>query len=173
MLGRHFERRSPFCRDVLHACLLQWQTPTFRTTLFCRNMGPPSRLQPFPIKLVCTAIHELPYLHLAVSFIQIINGQTETELDRLICFCSYQHTATPITNVKTVVSALICKLHNTWQVNFIGGHCQHDHIQNARVPASAAKSKGDILGFEQRRHQTIPTVPHSTFQKDMWHAPGP
>jgi len=68
-------------------------------------MGPPSRSQSFPIKLVCTAILELPYLRLVVSFVQIINGQTETELERLICFSSYQHMATPITNVTTVVSA--------------------------------------------------------------------
>jgi len=57
-------------------------------------MGPPSRSQPFPIKLAYTAIHELPYLHLVMFFVWIINGQTETELDRLICLSSCQHTST-------------------------------------------------------------------------------
>jgi hypothetical protein len=140
------------CRDVLYACLLQWQTPTFRITLFCRNMGPSSWLQTFPIKLVCTAIHEHPYLHLAVCFIQIINGQTETELDRLICFSSYQHMATPITNVTTTTSALIHKLRKMTSTFCWWGLPTLDHVQNAGDPTSTDKSKGDIRGFQQRRH---------------------
>jgi hypothetical protein len=115
-------------------------------------MGPPRWLQPFPIKLVCTAIHELPYLHLAVSFIQIINGQAETELDRLICFSHYQHMATPVTNVTTVVSAMMRKLRNVTNKFHWWGLLTLDHVQNARAPTSTAKSKGDILGFKQRRH---------------------
>jgi hypothetical protein len=83
-------------------------------------MGPPSWLQHFPIKLVCTAIHELPYLYVAVSFIQIINGHTATEVDRLICFSSYQHMATPITNVTTVVSSLTRKLRNDKYSSSVG-----------------------------------------------------
>jgi hypothetical protein len=104
-------------------------------------MGPSSRLQPFPIKLDCSAIHELPYLHLAVSFIQILNGQTETELDRLICFSSYQHVVpTLITNVTTVVSALICKLRNITSTFHWWGPPTVDHIQNAGAPTLTATS---------------------------------
>jgi hypothetical protein len=135
------------CKDVLHAGLLQWQTPTFRITPFCRNMGPPSWLQSFPIKLVCAAIHELPYLRLAVSFVR-----TETKLDRLICFSSYQPAATPNTNVTTVMSALICKLRNMTSKLRWWGLPTIDHIQNAGAPTPTAKSRGDICEFQQRRH---------------------
>jgi hypothetical protein len=117
--------------------------------LVCRNMRPSSRLQPFPIKLDRTAIHKLPYLHLAMSFIHIINGQTETELDRLICFSSYQHTATPTTNV-TVVSALIRKLRNMKSTFRWWGLPTLAHIQNARAPVPTAKKKRNIHGFQQR-----------------------
>jgi hypothetical protein len=102
-------------------------------------MGPPSWLQSFPIKLVCIAIHELPYLRLAVSFVQ-----TETKLDRLICFSSYQPVATPNTNVTTMVSALIRKLWNMTSKLCWWGLPTLDHVQNAGAPVSTAKSKGDI-----------------------------
>ena len=173
LLGRHFWRRSPFCRDVLHACLLQRQTPTFHITLFCRNIGPPSQLQPFPIKLVCTAIHELPYLHLAVSFIQIINGQTETELNRLICFSSYPHKATPITDVTTVVSALICKLRNIRQISLVGAADTWRYSKCRGSRLNRQVKRGYTCFRAEMTHQTVPTVPHSAFHKDMWHAPGP
>jgi hypothetical protein len=136
--------------DVLYARLLQWQTPTFCITLFYRNMGPSSRLQPFPIKPVCTAIptkpvctaiHECPYLHLAVSFIQIIDGQSETELHKLICFSSYQHMATPITNIINVVSALICKLYNMTSKFHWWGLPTLDRVQNAGAPNTWPCSK--------------------------------
>lgn len=152
-----FSVRHTFWKEkpVLQGCtllarLLRWQTSTFCITHVCRNMRPSSNLQPFPIKLDCTAIHKLPYLHLAMSFIHINNGQTETELDSLICFSSYQHMATPTTNMATVVSALIRKLHNMTSTFRWWGLPTLDHIQNAGASAPTAKSKWDTRGFQQR-----------------------
>ena len=149
-MGIRSGRRSPLSGDILYTCLLQWQTPTFRITLVCRNMGPSSRLQPFPIKLDCIAIHKLPYLHFATPFMHIINVYTETELDRLICFSSYQHIATSITNVTTMVSALMCRLCNMTSTFCWPGLPTLDYIQNAGAPSLTAKSKGYIRGFQQR-----------------------
>lgn len=128
-------------------------------------MGPSSRLQPFPIKLDCIAIHKLPYLHFATPFMHIINVYTETELDRLICFSSYQHIATSITNVTTMVSALMCRLCNMTSTFCWPGLPTLDYIQNAGAPSLTAKSKGYIRGFQQRWHvrqKQRSYIPHFT-----------